>query len=190
MKFILIVLLLSGPLLASESKIEFKSLSTKKDKLLIFYPPYANKDFFELEVGFKGDKKAWNYPYHSFVSAFLFEKSIKFSDTNVSTNHPEFSVNGAKKIKAAALGVKAGLILPTNPWFPLFAVSSLGLGKTVLHQDPWAGRNDGLVSEERLYQLELGLMYQFGDFLLRGNAYFSSTKYLSGQYHIGAGLVF
>ena len=123
----------------------------------------ANKDYFLLEFGFVTEKKikSWDYYYNAYVTAGVFQD--------------EQDLTG--KLKAGALGFKGGVMLPTQPWVPLLFTTTLGFAKTVLHKNPFLGRDTQSVDKKTMLLVEAGLLYHYDRYFLRFAYQLSNVKY-------------
>lgn len=134
-----------------------------KGNLLILAPPVINKDYFLLEFGFLTEKeiKPWNYKYNAYVTAALFQDSL----------------DKEGHLKAGGLGFKGGVILPTQPWVPLYFTLTVGFAKTALHTNPFFGRDDESVSRRTMFLIESGALYRLDKYFLRFAYQVSNVKY-------------
>ncbi len=143
-----------------------------------FYTPHLiNPKFFSIEIGFVTQKsiKRWNYPYHAFANLLIAEESYTTND----------------ELRAGALGAKAGILLPTQPWIPLFVSSSFGFAKTALHHEPWFGKTEQTIEDKTLLLAEFGLLYRYGKKLLFKASYqFNTVDYFKRKTFLAIGLNF
>lgn len=155
---IFISFLISSPVIATT-----KEMILPKGSLVALAPPVANKDYFLFEFGFVTEKriKAWDYHYNAYVTAGVFQDAQDL---------PE-------KLKAGALGIKAGVMLPTQPWVPLLFTTTLGFAKTVLHKNPFLGRDTQNADKKDMFLIEGGLLYHYDRYFLRGAYQLSNVKY-------------
>jgi hypothetical protein len=125
-------------------------------------PPGANKDYFLLEFGFvtKKEIKSWNYKYNAYVNGAIFQ---------------DWLTTG--KARAGALGFKAGVMLPTQPWVPLLGTITIGYAKTVLHRDPFLGRDENTLQEKHMLLIEAGALVHIDKYFVRYAYQVSNVKY-------------
>jgi len=153
------VLLVSCILLRAALPAQAKAFLVPKENLLnknsiaVYTPHVINPKYFSFEFGFLSKKSisSINYAYRAFAEAFIAEESYT-TDTN---------------LRAAALGFKGGVILPTQPWIPLNIQFGFGYAKTALHESPWFGRRDESKTIKDMFLVEAGLLYQYKDYFLR-----------------------
>ena len=128
----------STPVLASEIDL----IPIKSKTIVIYTPHLFNPKFFSFEMGFITQKKieSINYPFNAFAKILIAE---------------EFFTT-ATNLRAGVIGIKTGLLLPTQPWFPLLLEISIGYGKTSLHEDPWLGDRDKSVDDSEIFLVEAG----------------------------------
>lgn len=157
-KILLIILFIFGsPVFAADSnKFVFS-----KGNILMLAPPVINKDYFLLEFGFITEKKVKGSNYNAYVTAALFQDSL----------------DQAGKLKAGGLGFKGGVMIPTQPWVPLLFTMSFGFAKTVLHKNPFLGREDTNAGKKDMVLLEPGLLYHHNKYFLRLVYQVSNVKY-------------
>lgn len=126
-------------------------------------PPVANKDYFLLEFGFITDKtiKSWDYNYNAYVTGAVFQDWLDKPD----------------KLRAGALGFKGGVIVPTQPWIPLLGTLTFGFAKTVLHKNPFLGKDAQSVSRKDMFLLEGGALYHINGYFIRYAYQISNVKY-------------
>lgn len=157
-KILLIILFIFGtPVIAADPN-EFVF---PKGNLLMLAPPVINKDYFSLEFGFITEKKVKGSTYNAYVTAALFQDSL----------------NQEGKLKAGGLGFKGGVMIPTQPWVPLLFTMSFGFAKTVLHKNPFLGRDDTSSGKKDMVLLEAGALYRFNKYFLRLSYQVSNVKY-------------
>lgn len=130
-----------------------KNFTLKDGGLVFLAPPVVNKDYYLIEFGFVTQKKivSWDYQYNAYVNAALFEDWAEKTD----------------KLRAGALGFKAGVLLPTQSWVPVLFTFSVGFAKTVLHKNPILGNDDQSVAKKNMLLMEAGLLYHSDDYFLR-----------------------
>ena len=144
-----------------------------KGKRISFYTPHLlNPKFFGFEFGFVVQKYVGDYPYHAFAKAVVAEEFFTVDQKN----------------RGGALGVKAGLLLPTQPWLPLFLELAFGYAKTAFQEDPWFGGSDVTLQNDDLLLAEIGLIYRFGDkFLVRANYQVNNVDYFDREVFMSVG---
>ena len=128
-------------------------------------PPGVNKDYFLFEFGFVNDKKIkkWDYDYNVYVTASLFQDWADQKD----------------KLRAGALGFKAGVFLPTQPWVPLLFTFTLGYAKTALHKNPFLGKDSSSAAQKDMMLAEAGFMYRYKKYFVRPIYQISTVKYFN-----------
>ena len=132
-------------LMASTSHAFVPESEIMQGKRLTIYTPHIfNPKYFDFEFGLITKKRISSYHYNAFAKAFIAEEFYN-------TNDPE--------LRAGALGIKMGIFLPTQKWFPLFLELGFGYAKTSLHKDPWLGDRDDSVATKSLLLAEGGLVY-------------------------------
>ena len=148
----------------------------KTGRLLLVGPPLVNKDYFLLEYGFVTDKKikSWDYQYNAYVTATLFQDWL----------------GNSNQLRAGALGFKAGFILPFQPWIPLEFTITTGFAKTVLHKNPFLGRDHLTVAKKDMVLLESGLLYHYDNYFFRFSYFVSNVKYFKRHALITMGVVY
>jgi hypothetical protein len=161
LKRIFLLILIFGSL---KSFGETKRFVLEKGNLFMLAPPGANKDYFLLEFGFstKKEVKSWKYQYNAYVNAAIFQ---------------DWLTTG--KASAGALGFKAGVMLPSQPWIPLLGTLSLGYAKTVLHRDPFLGKDENSLDEKHMILIEAGALLHIKDYFIRYAYQVSNVKYFS-----------
>ena len=134
-----------------------------KGHLVIFGPPVINKEYFLIEYGFIREKsvKSWGYRYNAYVTGTLFQ------------DH-----QGQGHIRAGALGFKAGVILPTQPWVPFLLAATLGFAKTALQRNPFLGKDGSSIAQKDMIFLEAGAIYRINEnYFVRFAHQRSTVKY-------------
>lgn len=136
-----------------------------KGNLALLAPPVINKDYFLFEFGFLTEKefKPWDYKYNAYVTAAIFQDSLNKQDN----------------LKAGGLGFKGGVILPTQPWIPIYSTLSIGFAKTALHKSPFFGRKDASVARKNMFLIETGGLYRIDKYFLRFAYQVSNLKFFS-----------
>ncbi|MBC7712952.1 MAG: hypothetical protein H7177_06420 [Rhizobacter sp.] len=132
---------------------------------IVVAPPYVNKDYYDLEIGFITEKifERWNYNYNAYVTGTVFEDWKDKTD----------------RYRAGALGFKAGIIVPTNPWVPLLFSISAGYAKAVLNRNPLIGNESQNAAKNTMLLAEAGLMYKVDKYFLRFAYQQSNVKYFT-----------
>ena len=133
-----------------------------KSRILMLAPPIINKDYVLLEFGFVSEKsiKSWSYNYNAYVTASLFQDSQNLDH-----------------LRAGALGFKAGVMLPTQPWVPLILTGALGFAKTALQKNPFLGKDGSSVSQKDMFLVEAGALYRIDKYFIRFVHQRSNVKY-------------
>ncbi len=170
-KFTLLLFLLWMPLLQSNA---FTPLP--KNTIAFYLPQMINHKYVGFEFGFISQKKweAINYPYNAFIKVFIIEESPTTND-----------------LRAAGLGGKAGLLLPTQPWFPLYLEIAIGYAKTALHKSPWLGDRDDTVESKSLALFEGGVLIRVNKkFLFKITYQINNVDYFSQKMYFAAGVNF
>lgn len=157
-KILLLILFIFGSPVIAANPNEFVF---PKGNLLILAPPVINKDYFLLEFGFITEKKVKGSTYNAYVTASLFQDSLDQKD----------------KSKAGGLGFKGGVMIPTQPWVPLLFTMSFGFAKTVLHKNPFLGREEASAGKKDMVLLEAGTLYRYNRYFLRLAYQVSNVKY-------------
>lgn len=146
-----------------------------KGKRLSFYSPHLlNPKYFGFEFGFVVNKKieSWDYPYYAYAKATVVE---------------EFYTSD-QGLRAGALGVKAGLLLPTQPWVPVFLDLGFGFAKTAYQKDPWFGSRDKTIKEGQMYLAEIGLVMRLSEkLLLRTHIQVNNLDYFKRDFFVSIG---
>jgi len=141
----------------------------------MYYTPHIfNPKFFAFEFGFVTDKKikSWNYPYNAFAKILIAEDFYKF-DPN---------------LRAGALGFKAGIMIPTQPWLPISLELAIGYAKTSLQKDPWLGEDDDRIQNKDLLLAEGGLVWIYnGKILFRLNYQYNNVDYFKRKIFFSIG---
>lgn len=147
--FIFIIFFIKSSLAFSDTK-EFL---LNEGRLLIIAPPVINKNYFLSEFGYVIQKKImkFDYSYNAYVDVALFEDWLNQKDNQ----------------KAAALGFKGGVILPTQHELPFLATITLGYAKSILHPSPIFGREDAITSKHEMVFFELGALYHYQNYFLK-----------------------
>lgn len=149
-----------------------KNIILKKEKITYYTPHLINPKYFAFEFGFITKKiiRPWKYNYNAFVRAFMAEESY-------TTN---------SNLRAAAIGGKAGFLLPTQPWIPLYLEYNVGFARTALHKHPWFGKEEQTESSKYLILTELGIVMKFKNkilikvhYQLNNVSYFKKKLFLS-----------
>lgn len=138
-------------LFSSSALAETKSLVLQEKFLALAALPIINKDYYSIEFGFLTKKKSWDYQYNAYVTVNLFEDWL----------------DQPGKLRAAGLGFKGGVVLPTQKTIPLFAMLSVGFAKTTLHKNPIFGREEQAVDRKDMLFLEAGALYKIDKFIMR-----------------------
>jgi hypothetical protein len=128
-------------------------LTLKQEKIAFMTPNIFNSKYFGVEFGFLISKqiKSLDYHYNAYVDAFIVEESY---------TTPE-------QLRSGALGFKGGVLLPTQPWIPLFFQAVIGYAKTAFHDDPWLGRREKSNDTGNMFLAEIGALYSLNGFLIR-----------------------
>jgi hypothetical protein len=166
--FILIIVSYSATTLAAKSN----DYVLQKGNLLMVAPPVLNKDYFAFEFGFITEKIARGAKYNAFVTIGLFQDSL----------------DQVGKLKAGGLGFKGGIMIPTQPWVPLLFTMTGGFAKTVLHQNPFLGKDQNTVSKKDMLLLAPGLLYKYDNYFLRTLYQVSNVKYFKRHFMISFGV--
>ncbi len=164
-------------LVTVESPTEFMSeFIFKPGTLLNLGLPYINKDYYLLEFGFVTAKKykKFNFDYNAYVTASLFEDWVDRDDN----------------LRAGALGFKAGIMVPSQPWIPLLISASLGYAKTVLHKNPILGRDSTASGKKDMLLMEAGLLYKYDKYFARFAYQQGNVKYFKRHTLITLGVVY
>jgi hypothetical protein len=151
-----------------------RELTLQKKSLTIYTPHIINPKYFAFEIGYVTDKRFEfiNYSYNAFAKAFAAEE---FYTTDT-------------VLRAGALGAKAGVFLPTQPWFPIYLEMAFGYAKTSLHIDPWLGDRDNSVQTKSLLLAEGGVMYcHKKNFLVRVTYQVNNLKYFTKKIFFSIG---
>ncbi len=154
-----------------------KKVMLLKNKIAFYTPHVINPKYFGFEIGYLLRKKirSWSYPYDAYVEGYMVEESYT-TDIN---------------LRAGALGAKAGVILPTQPWFPVYLQLTFGFAKTALHEDPWFGENEDTIQEKDMFLAEGGLIIRFKKrWLFRGTYQINNVDYFTKQAFFSMGLNF
>ncbi|MCO4793788.1 MAG: hypothetical protein KC493_08755 [Bacteriovoracaceae bacterium] len=144
-KYFMIAFLVTNTCFAKASSLDGVVL---KNKRIMFYTPHLfNPKFFGFEFGFVTDKKieAINYPYNTFAKILISEDFYRYDST----------------LRAGALGLKAGILLPTQPWIPLSLELAVGYAKTSLQEDPWLGEDEERIQSKDLMLAEAGIVFTY-----------------------------
>ncbi len=156
---------------------ELDEMELDRGTLIMLAPPGVNKDYFDLELGFVTDKefKPWSYEYNAYVTASLFQDSYKRSD----------------KYKAAGLGFKGGLFLPTQKWVPFMATVSVGYAKAVLHKNPIFGREPSSKEKKNMLLIEAGGLFHINKtYFVRYSYQLSNVKFFKTHALIMLGVTY
>lgn len=172
MKKLLLTFLLI--LVSSVASAESKSFVLQEKYMTILSPPVINKDYYSIEFGFLTKKKIKSYHYNAFVTANLLEDWKEQPG----------------KIRAGALGFKAGVLLPTQKWIPLYAEVAAGYAKTTLHENPIFGKEDQALAKKDRFFAEAGLVYKIDKFLLRFAYQRGTVKYFHRHFIFSVGVTY
>jgi len=146
-----------------------------KGKLAFYTPVILNPKYFSFSFSFLTRKKlSRNYHFNAFAGIFLAEESFTTNDD----------------IRAGALGFKGGVLLPTQPWVPLYFQFSFGYAKTVLHREPWFGKKDQSFQIKDMLMVETGILFKWKQFLLRYVFQINTTSYFKKKNFISIGANF
>lgn len=143
-----------------------------RGNLVFFAPPVINKDYFLLEFGFITEKIARGAKYNAYVTAGLFQDSQDQDG----------------KLKAGALGFKGGIMIPTQPWVPLIFTMAGGFAKTVLHKNPFLGKDDTAAAQKDMFLLEPGFLYRIDKYMIRAVYQVSNVKYFKRHFILTFGV--
>ena len=152
-----------------------QTLSTSR--ILTFAPHMINPNFFSFEFGYliRKDSQRINYGYNAFAKAFISEEYYTQDED----------------LRGASLGVKGGILLPTQPWFPLYLEASFGYAKSTLHHRPWFGKRDNAQKVKNKGLIEIGAAYAIRNgFLLRATYHFNNLSYLNENFNLSVGYTF
>lgn len=138
-----IILLTVSFLLSIQDVYSFKSKVFKENKIMLFSPVFLNPDAYSFEFGFLTMKRSGNYSYNAYAKAFI------GGELNLEV----------KNLRAAALGAKVGVILPTQPWFPISLDVGMGFARTALQKNPWFGKNEENLGNKDMFLAELAVIY-------------------------------
>ncbi len=155
------------------------------DNFALITSNIANNDVYAIEFGFIGKKKLekYNFVYNSLVTPFMLEQKITNTDIGITTN-------STNSLKSAILGVKAGLLIPTNPYLGLSIYSVLGYAKSSVAKDPWFGKNEQQLKKRDVFLLEYGLIFHHDRYLLRTTFIHSNLKYYNKKLQLSIGINF
>ncbi|MBF0208131.1 MAG: hypothetical protein HQK53_14730 [Oligoflexia bacterium] len=173
----LLTILLSYPAL---SYAEFSDdIVLQKNRIAFLVPNISKPKYFGFEIGFITSKKinSINYPFNAFVKAYLAEESYSVQDD----------------LRSSALGVKAGIISPTQSGVPVYVEIAGGFAKTTHQKDPWFGHKHDSFSRKILLLIEGGAMVRVKkNFLVRYTYQYhiNNVKYFTRKNFISIGLIF
>jgi hypothetical protein len=156
---------------------ELKNIPIAEQTIVIYTPHIFNPKFFSFEVGFITKKKikSINYPFNAFAKILIAEEFFSTSSN----------------LRAGAIGIKTGVLLPTQPWLPLLFEVSIGYGKTSLHEDPWLGDRDKSIDDAELFLIEAGAIYRISSSLFfRAMYQLNTLNYLKRQTFFSVGFNF
>ena len=156
--------------------VEMSEFVFKSGTLLSLGLPYVNKDYYLIEFGFVTAKKykKFNFDYNAFVTASLFEDWLDRND----------------KLRAGALGFKAGIMAPSQPWVPVLFSLSAGFAKTVLHKNPILGRERTASGKKDMFLIETGIIYKYNQYYARLAYQISNVKYFKRHTLITLGVIY
>jgi hypothetical protein len=141
-------------------------------RILIFSPVFLNEDAYSIEFGFLGKKKLSTYNYNVFGRAFIAGETKFNTDKN----------------RAAALGAKLGVFLPTQKWWPIFLELNFGFAKTSYQKRPWFGKKENNVFDKDMMLAEAGFIYQHKKKLIYRVAYqVSNLDYFEHEIFLSVG---
>ena len=149
----------------------------QKKTVVVYTPHIFNPKYFSFELGFITRKKipTWDYTFNAFAKATISEEFFSSSSD----------------LRAGALGVKTGVLLPTQPWIPFLIEIAIGYAKTSLHQDPWLGDRDDSVLSRDLFLAEVGGIYRFSSVLfIRVVHQFNNLDYFKRKSFFSVGFNF
>lgn len=144
---------------------------------MIYTPHLLNPKFFGFEFGFVTNKKIEriNYPYNAFAKITITEDFYEFD--------PD--------LRGGALGFKAGVLLPTQPWIPLSLELAIGYARTSLQKDPWLGDEEDSIRSDDLLLFEAGILYRMKEKLLFRFSYqFNNVEYFQRNFFFSIGYNF
>ena len=176
MKLIIILFFVIFPLYQGHGFVSQKK-SLRHKGIAYFIPSLINPRYSGFEIGYISHKrfKKLKYSFNSFAKAFIAEEAFTFDP----------------KLRAGSLGIKAGVMLPTQPWFPFFIEFSFGSAKTALHKDPWFGSRDKTVQKRSLFLLEIGAMLIHKKrYIYRINYQINNREYFSKHFFLSIGVNF
>lgn len=163
-------LILMTPTVSAENK----SVVFQEKFLALAALPLINKDYYSLEFGFLTKKKSWNYEYNAFVTATLIEDWL----------------DQPGNLRAAALGFKGGVILPTQQKIPLYGMFALGFAKTVLHKNPLFGPEEQTIKKKDRLFVEASALYKLDNYLLRMSYQKGTVRYFHRHFIISVGVTY
>lgn len=118
--------------------------------LILLAPPVINKDYFLFEYGFVVNKNLNDYQYNAYVAIAFFEESPDRLDN----------------LKAGALGFKGGVLLPVYREIPVSFKLGAGFARSVLHHNPFLGKDEQTTSKNNMILIESGLLYHHDQYSL------------------------
>lgn len=172
-----LVFFISMIFINSNSALAFvpESMVLQHKKISFYTPHIFNPKFFGFEFGFVTKKNIKSYHFNAFAKLLIAEEFYTTSST----------------LRAGALGVKAGVIMPTQPWIPIYFEFAIGFAKTALHVDPWLGDREDSLQSKDLLLAEAGVIFRYKEkMLFRINYQVNTLKYFTKKTFVSVGFNF
>jgi hypothetical protein len=147
------------------------------DFLVSYAPHIFNTKSMMAELGFLTQKEfeSIGYNYNAFVKLSMMEEFYRQDPS----------------LRAASLGVKGGVLLPTQPWLPLMLNLGIGFSKTTIHERPWFGNRDKAVLRQEMVMGEAGLLWHHRQrYFLRGTYHINNRKTFKRNFFFSLGANF